>query len=92
MPEPSSRPTSPLAERIGRLHGPILVLGASGFIGANLMRAILGVRTDVHGTTTRTPAWRLEDLPAENVSTVDLLIDSNLDALLDAIQIGRAHV
>jgi nucleoside-diphosphate-sugar epimerase len=86
MPEPSSRPPSPLAERIGRLHGPILVLGASGFVGANLMRTIFGVRTDVHGTTTRTPAWRLEGLPAQNVSTVDLLIDSNLDALLDAIR------
>ena len=86
MPEPSSRPPSTLAERIGRLHGPILVLGASGFVGANLMRTILGVRTDVHGTTTRTPAWRLEDLPPENVSIVDLLIDSNLDALLDAIR------
>ncbi len=86
MPEPWSRFPSPLAERIGRLHGPILVLGASGFVGANLMRTILGVRTDVHGTTTRTPAWRLEGLPAQNVSTVDLLIDSNLDALLDAIR------
>jgi nucleoside-diphosphate-sugar epimerase/glycosyltransferase involved in cell wall biosynthesis len=86
MPEPSRWPASPLAERIRRLQGPILVLGASGFVGANLMRAILGLRTDVHGTTTRTPAWRLDGLPPENVSTVDLLIDSNLDALLDAIR------
>ena len=81
-----SRPPSSLAERIRRLQGPILVLGASGFVGANLMRTILGVRADVHGTTTRMPAWRLEGLPPENVSTVDLLIDSNLDALLDTIR------
>ena len=84
MTEPTVAPPSGLAERIRRLQGPILVLGASGFIGANLMRAILGSRSDVHGTTTRMPAWRLEGLPPENVSTVDLLIDSNLDALLDA--------
>ena len=32
------------------------------------------------------PAWRLEGLPAENVRAVDLLIDSNLDALLDLIR------
>ena len=36
--------------------------------------------------TTRMPAWRLEDVPPEKVSTVDLLIDSNLDALLDTIR------
>jgi polyisoprenyl-phosphate glycosyltransferase len=63
-----------------------LVLGASGFVGANLMRTIFGVRRDVHGTATRSPAWRLEDLPPEKVTTIDLLIDSNLDALLDTIR------
>ncbi len=86
MPDPSPRPPSPITEKIRRLQGPILVLGASGFVGANLMRTIFELRQDVFGTTTRTPAWRLEDLPAENVRTVDLLIDSNLDALLDSIR------
>ncbi len=86
MPDPSPRPPSPIAEKIRRLQGPILVLGASGFVGANLMRTIFDLRQDVFGTTTRTPAWRLEDLPAENVRTVDLLIDSNLDTLLDSIR------
>ena len=86
MPDPSPRPPSPIAEKIRRLQGPILVLGASGFVGANLMRSIFDLRQDVFGTTTRTPAWRLEDLPAENVRTVDLLIDSNLDTLLDSIR------
>ena len=32
------------------------------------------------------PAWRLEDLPDDHVRMVDLLIDSNLDALLDEVQ------
>ena len=52
-------PTSPLdtfSERIRRLQGPILILGASGFVGANLIRSILAVRQDVYGTTTRKPA------------------------------------
>ena len=62
-------------DRIRSLQGPILVLGASGFVGANLVRALLEHRSDVFGTTTRTPAWRLEDLPADNVREVDLLID-----------------
>ncbi len=86
MPEPSARPPSVLAEKTRRLQGPILILGASGFVGANLMRTILGLRHDVHGTTTRMPAWRLEDLPPEKISTVDLMIDSNLDALSNAIR------
>jgi dolichol-phosphate mannosyltransferase len=72
----------PLTEKIRRLQGPILVLGSSGFLGANLLRALLKVRMDAFGTTTRKPAWRLAGLPEEQVKVVDLLVDSNLDALL----------
>jgi nucleoside-diphosphate-sugar epimerase/glycosyltransferase involved in cell wall biosynthesis len=75
-----------LSEKIHRLQGPILVLGASGFVGANLLRSVIAMRQDVYGTTTRKPAWRLEDLPDDHVRMVDLLIDSNLDALLDEIR------
>ena len=74
-----------LAE-IRRLDGPILVLGASGFIGANLLRTIVNVRSDVHGTASRLPAWRLETVPANNIHVVDLLIDSNLDGLLAKVR------
>ncbi|HEX5269526.1 MAG TPA: NAD-dependent epimerase/dehydratase family protein, partial [Gemmataceae bacterium] len=75
-----------LAAKVKRLQGPILVLGGSGFVGANLLRAVLRHRDDAYGTTTRLPAWRLEDLPADRVKVVDLLIDSNLDALLDDVR------
>ena len=74
--------TDPRFATIRQLQGPILVLGASGFIGANLFRMLLGQRSDVYGTATRRPAWRLEDLPGEHVLITDLLIDSNVDALL----------
>jgi polyisoprenyl-phosphate glycosyltransferase len=79
-------PAISLADKIRRLQGPILVLGASGFVGANLLRTLVAVRHDVFGTTTRKPAWRLDDLPDQQVRMVDLLIDSNLDALLNEIQ------
>jgi polyisoprenyl-phosphate glycosyltransferase len=72
--------------RIRKLQGPILVLGASGFVGAQLFRHVLRVRSDVVGTTSRTPAWRLEGIDAKNVRTVDLLVDPNLDALLDDVK------
>ena len=84
MPHEVATPRAALAEKIRRLQGPILVLGASGFVGANLMRSLFAVRGDVFGTTTRKPAWRLEGLPEDHVRMVDLLIDSNLDALLRA--------
>jgi dolichol-phosphate mannosyltransferase len=75
-----------LTSKIERLQGPILVLGASGFIGANLFKLLLGVRADTYGTTSRFPAWRLERLPEQKVVEVDLLVDANLEALLHRIQ------
>jgi nucleoside-diphosphate-sugar epimerase/glycosyltransferase involved in cell wall biosynthesis len=68
------------------LRGPILVLGASGFVGANLMRSLLAVRPDVFGTASRDPAWRLADCGEDHVITVDLLARGNLATLLDRVQ------
>ena len=78
--------TSPgLEEKVRRLQGPILVLGASGFLGANLLRTLLAHRDDVYGTVFHTPAWRLEGVPERNAIVVDLLVDSNRDDLLDRL-------
>ena len=76
----------PLAEKIRRLQGPILILGGSGFIGASLFRMLAAVRNDVYATATRLPAWRLDGVPAGQVMVVDLLVDSNLDRLLDEVK------
>jgi dolichol-phosphate mannosyltransferase len=75
-----------LEEKAKRLQGPILVLGASGFIGANLLRIILRSRDDVYGVAARVPAWRLEGISRENVRVTDLLVESNLDHLLDSVK------
>ncbi|MBI5792163.1 MAG: NAD-dependent epimerase/dehydratase family protein [Rhodocyclales bacterium] len=74
-----------IADKIRRLAGPILVLGASGFIGANLMRLLLRHRQDVFGTTSRLPAWRLEGLPEASVLLTDLLIPANRELMLDRV-------
>ncbi len=71
-----------LEQKIKRLQGPILVLGGSGFVGANLARLLLKYREDVYATTSRLPAWRLEDLPTKNVRMTDLLVETNLNNLL----------
>jgi dolichol-phosphate mannosyltransferase len=80
------KPNEVNSASIRQLQGPILVLGASGFIGANLLRMLLEQREDVYGTATRLPAWRLESLPRKHVLVTDLLIDSNLDALLEGVK------
>ena len=69
--------------KIKRLQGPILVLGASGFVGANLLQALLAHREDVFGTAFHAPAWRLEGIPERHIVVADLLVDANLDAVLE---------
>ena len=75
-----------LEQKIGHLQGPILVLGGSGFVGGNVALTLLRYRDDVFATATRLPAWRLDKVPQDRVKTVDLLIDSNLDELIETVQ------
>jgi polyisoprenyl-phosphate glycosyltransferase len=56
-----------IAARFERLAGPILVIGASGFVGANLLRRGLAVRRDIIGTVLSGPAWRLEGVSGANL-------------------------
>jgi polyisoprenyl-phosphate glycosyltransferase len=75
-----------LKEQIRRLQGPVLVLGASGFIGANLVRALLAHRDDVYGTVYHAPAWRLDGVPARHLVVVDLLADAPRNELLERLK------
>lgn len=81
---PSMQPD--LARKIAALRGPILVLGASGSIGANLLRLLLEHRKDVCGATLTLPAARLEGIASENLWAGDVLVSENLDALLQRVQ------
>jgi polyisoprenyl-phosphate glycosyltransferase len=74
-----------MTHKIKNLQGPILVLGGSGFIGANLVRTILAQRDDVYGTSSSFEAWRLEGLPERNRKVVDLLVDADLASLFDEV-------
>ncbi len=75
-----------LSQKIITLKGPILVVGASGFIGANLFRILLKYRNDVFGTVSHLPAWRLEGIDSANIFEGDLLLDENLDNLMKRVK------
>ena len=77
-------PADPVRDKVLALQGPVVVLGASGFVGANLLRTILRHRPDAVGTASSASAWRLEGLPEASVFTGDLLVEENVVALFDA--------
>jgi dolichol-phosphate mannosyltransferase len=62
----------PLSPLIRSLPGPILVIGASGFIGANLLRLLLAERDDAVGTFFSGVSWRLAGIPAANIRFCNL--------------------
>jgi nucleoside-diphosphate-sugar epimerase/glycosyltransferase involved in cell wall biosynthesis len=67
------------------LRGPILVTGASGFVGANLFKMIFAVRKDVFAVEKRGKGWRLDDVPKEYVIGTDLTDRGMTANLIDSI-------
>ena len=57
---------------IKSLRGPILVTGASGFIGANLFHQLCEIRSDVFACTRRDKGYRLALISDTQVVAVDL--------------------
>jgi nucleoside-diphosphate-sugar epimerase len=62
---------SDLHAYIRALSGPVLVTGASGFVGANLYKMLAAVRSDVYAIVNRDKGWRLSDINDEHVISVD---------------------
>ena len=61
-----------LQDHIRALRGPILVTGASGFIGANLFKTLAAVRSDVYGVVRRGKNWRLADIADGGIIVTDM--------------------
>lgn len=57
---------------IRALRGPIIVTGASGFVGANLFKMVSAVRDDVFAVVRQDRNWRLAGCREDQVVTVDL--------------------
>lgn len=73
-------------EDILKLKGPILVLGASGFVGANVFRKILKYRDDCYGVFhSEFNNWRLENISVKNLKKCDLTKIDELENLVNTV-------
>jgi dolichol-phosphate mannosyltransferase len=77
---------SNLTTHIRALEGPILVTGASGFVGANLFRRLAEVRRDVFAVVRQDKGWRLADVHDERVIATDLNDVNATKNLVDSVQ------
>lgn len=75
-----------LEDKLRNLAGPILVLGASGFIGANLLRRLLDVRSDVVGTVFSGDTWRLEGVSSANIAFINLQDPVSVKSVLHRVE------
>lgn len=74
-----------LKVHIGALKGPILVTGASGFVGANLFKILSSHRQDVFACVQREKGWRLADIDDAKIIAVDLNDSAATKNLIDTL-------
>jgi polyisoprenyl-phosphate glycosyltransferase len=68
------------------LKGPVLVLGAGGFVGANLVQRLLRARSDVIAVVRSLPAWRLAGLDSSHLLEVDLTSVAEMRQMVEAVR------
>jgi dolichol-phosphate mannosyltransferase len=74
-----------LQSYIRALQGPILVTGASGFVGANLFKTISAVRHDVFAVVRSEKNWRLIDVDDEKIIAADITDSSAAKNIVNSI-------
>jgi len=84
------------ASLIESLQGPILVLGAGGFIGSAAFKTLSSFRNDVTGVGRKPRSWRTNALDTRSLITVDLrnLLDTQrtLDCIKPRVVINLSAV
>lgn len=70
---------------LSSLKGPILVTGASGFVGANLFLKLFASRKDVYAVVRRDKSWRLADVPDSHVMSVDVNDPAAVKHMIDTV-------
>jgi dolichol-phosphate mannosyltransferase len=77
-----------IQEQVNQLHGPILIFGAGGFIGANLFRTIAKYRNDVFAVTSKPfIPWRLDDCDPKQILHCNITRQDEVERLFEEHQI-----
>jgi nucleoside-diphosphate-sugar epimerase/glycosyltransferase involved in cell wall biosynthesis len=71
---------------IQALEGPIVVTGASGFVGANLFKMLAAHRADVFAVVREKKGWRLADVHDERIVAADLNDENVTQNLVDNVK------
>lgn len=71
---------------IKALRGPIMVLGASGFVGANLFHMLRMERDDVFAVARRRPGWRLDGARRDQLREADITDPAAVKNLIDSVK------
>lgn len=72
-------------KNVRKLKGPIMILGAGGFIGINLLKNILAVRVDVFGVShdpDKNWRFKLSKIPKKNLLKFDLENKNEVQTLI----------
>ncbi len=86
MAEESTYAKLTLHEKIQDLEGPIFIFGASGFIGANMIEALIEHRKDYYAVThDSNVAWRLRllNVPFDNIVHCDITSKYSVDSVFE---------
>jgi polyisoprenyl-phosphate glycosyltransferase len=75
-----------MTQKIKDLKGPILIIGASGFVGSNIMRKVLAEREDVFGTSFSGSGWRLDDIPTSSIIHTNILFEDSIQDTLKKVR------
>jgi len=72
-----------------KLKGPIFIIGASGFIGANLFYSLKALRNDVYACS-RNPqkSWRLTGVDSANLINIDITEAEKLKDIINEYRPG----
>lgn len=75
--------------QIAALEGPIVVFGAGGFVGTNLLEALLHYRTDIYGISqSHLNNWRFiaNRVPLQNLVSCDINDFTQLEGLIKTLK------
>jgi len=83
------------AHDVRQLRGPILVFGASGFIGCNLFLHLRSIRSDVYAITHNPrSAWRLRlaNVESSQILYCDVTYRNSVHELFASVIRGRSSI